>query len=109
MQAGEEGAAPPHDMALQESPGTPDEHTEQQSDQLEATFEQRFEQFYLQLSEGKTGGMVVSERRNCYKYDTLIVFERRMTADLGKVAAGVSERAKLLFASTTDNFLRHYF
>lgn len=26
-----------------------------------ATFEQRFEQFYLQLSEGKTGGMVVSE------------------------------------------------
>lgn len=24
-----------------------------------ATFEERFEQFYLQLSEGKTGGMVV--------------------------------------------------
>lgn len=26
-----------------------------------ATFEERFEQFYLQLSEGKTGGMVVRE------------------------------------------------
>lgn len=26
-----------------------------------ATFEERFQQFYLQLAEGKTGGMVVSE------------------------------------------------
>lgn len=58
---GEEGsAAPSHDMAVQESAATPDELSEEQDNELEATFEQRFEQFYLQLSEGKTGGMVVS-------------------------------------------------
>lgn len=28
-----------------------------------ATFEERFEQFYLQLANGKTGGMVVSDRK----------------------------------------------
>ncbi|CAM9503182.1 unnamed protein product, partial [Scytosiphon promiscuus] len=55
---GEEGTAPSHDMAVQEVAGMPNEHTEQQSSQLEPTFEERFEQFYLQLSEGKTGGMV---------------------------------------------------
>lgn len=28
---------------------------------MASNFEERFEQFYLQLSEGKTGGMVVGE------------------------------------------------
>lgn len=52
---------PSHDMSMQdESPDFP--APEQTSRPPEATFETRFEQFYLQLSEGKTGGMVVSAR-----------------------------------------------
>lgn len=34
--------------------------TEDSSGSAAATFEERFEQFHLQLSQGKTGGMVVS-------------------------------------------------
>lgn len=52
-------SAPSHDMAMQDE--RPDfVQPEQTSSTPEATFETRFEQFYLQLSEGKTGGMVVS-------------------------------------------------
>lgn len=52
-------STPSHGMAMQEErPASPG--PEQTSSPPEATFETRFEQFYLQLSEGKTGGMVVS-------------------------------------------------
>lgn len=37
---------------------------EDSSGPVAVTFEERFEQFYFQLSEGKTGGMVVSEAKN---------------------------------------------
>lgn len=47
-----------HDMAVQEERKALPK-PEQISSPSEATFETRFEQFYLQLSEGKTGGMVV--------------------------------------------------
>lgn len=57
----EGNGAPSNDMAvLQESPAAPGEHAQDgNGGLLEATFEERFEQFYLQLAEGKTGGMVV--------------------------------------------------
>ncbi|CAM9975483.1 unnamed protein product, partial [Ectocarpus fasciculatus] len=56
----EGNGAPSNDMAvLQESPAAPGKHAQDGSGgPLEATFEERFEQFYLQLAEGKTGGMV---------------------------------------------------
>lgn len=60
---GELEPAPSHDAPVQEE--RPAESPEEQDcnppSELTVTFEQRFEQFYLQLSEGKTGGMVVSE------------------------------------------------
>lgn len=45
------------------SPIAEDDHT------MAASFEERFEQFYLQLSEGKTGGMVV---RKYAKYEAFL-------------------------------------
>ncbi|CAM9593874.1 unnamed protein product [Ectocarpus sp. 4 AP-2014] len=56
----EGNGAPSNDTdVLQESPASPGEHAQDGSGGLlEATFEERFEQFYLQLAEGKTGGMV---------------------------------------------------
>lgn len=50
----DDGAFSSHDMVNEKSrPIAEDERT------IVASFEERFEQFYLQLSEGKTGGMVV--------------------------------------------------
>lgn len=61
---GELEPAPSHDVTMQEErPASPEE---QDCNPREATFEQRFEQFYLQLSEGKTGGMVVSTLLYCF-------------------------------------------
>ncbi|CAN0150194.1 unnamed protein product, partial [Ectocarpus sp. 12 AP-2014] len=56
----EGNGAPSNDTdVLQESPAASGEHAQDGSGGLlEATFEERFEQFYLQLAEGKTGGMV---------------------------------------------------
>lgn len=52
----DEECVPSHDMAEEgERPIEDDERT------MASNFEERFEQFYLQLSEGKTGGMVVRE------------------------------------------------
>ncbi len=57
----EQESSPSVDMTAQEA-GLVMLSPEQEYDSSppEATFESRFEQFYLQLSEGKTGGMVVS-------------------------------------------------
>lgn len=57
----EGNGAPSNDTdVLQESPAAPGDHAQDGSGGLlETTFEERFEQFYLQLAEGKTGGMVV--------------------------------------------------
>lgn len=52
----DEGCISSHGMAEEEArPIEEDERT------MASNFEERFEQFYLQLSEGKTGGMVVRE------------------------------------------------
>lgn len=69
MQADEGGViepAPAHDVPVQEERPA-DSPEEQDCNPLpeQGTFEQRFEQFYLQLSEVKTGGMVVSEHYSC--------------------------------------------
>lgn len=50
--------------SLQECPipdGGPEQPWQGGDQRGSATFEERFQQFYIQLAEGKTGGMVVSE------------------------------------------------
>lgn len=55
----EQESSPSADMTAQEA-GLASPEPEDDSSPPDTTFESRFEQFYLQLSENKTGGMVVS-------------------------------------------------
>lgn len=57
--------APSREIDMQDE-GPAFSEAEQVSTPPEASFETRFEQFYLQLSEGKTGGMVVSVVTSCF-------------------------------------------
>lgn len=48
-----------------------------------ATFEERFQQFYLQLAEGKTGGMVVSSNVHLLEACNVVTSRDFTARDMG--------------------------